>query len=405
MIRAGHKRETQKVSLRPAAPQTIGMKPKLLLVTRNFPPTLGGMERLNLEMAKALTEFFQVRMVAPVGAGACAPALAVQEVALKPLRAFLWQAAGQALRIAADWRPDIVLAGSGLTAPHAWLAARRTGARSAAYVHGLDITVPHPVYRSLWLPALRRLDCVVANSAPTAALARAAGVAADRIRVVHPGVRVTEADPAARPRFRAAHQLGERPVLLSVGRLTRRKGLVPFVREVLPRIVTRHPQALLLVIGDTPRNALYAEAQSRESIQAAADAAGCGAHVRFLGTVSDEALQDAYRACDVYVFPVEAIPDDPEGFGMVALEAAAAGLATVAFAVGGVIDAVREGGSGHLVPPGDSRAFAEAVSRLIDAPMEAAGVRAFAQGLNWSAFGSLLAAGLTDRTLHTAECR
>jgi hypothetical protein len=59
----------------------------------------------------------------------------------------------------------------------ALLAARACGARTAAYVHGLDVVAPHPVYRALWLPALRRMDRVIANSAPTAELARKAGVA------------------------------------------------------------------------------------------------------------------------------------------------------------------------------------------------------------------------------------
>ncbi len=373
-------------------------RPRLLLVTRNFPPMWGGMERLNWHIAAELAKTFEVRVIAPVGAAQQAPeGVTVIETPLKPLRRFLLRAASLARREARAWRPHIVLAGSGLTAPLAWWSAQTCGARTAVYVHGLDLTVPHPIYRALWRPALRRMHTVIANSRPTAQLATAIGIRPEHVHIVHPGVEIPELDPGARARFRAPLGVADAtPLLLSVGRLTARKGLCEFVSDVLPRIVAQRPDALLLVIGDVPAHALYAQAQTPRSIQAAADAAGVGGHVRFLGSVTEGELADAYRGADLLVFPVRDLPGDIEGFGMVAAEAAAHGLPTVAYATGGVVDAVADGVSGRLVAAGDAGAFADGVLDALRTAPDAGAMAAFVRALAWPEFGRGVVAALTS---------
>lgn len=370
-------------------------RPGLLLVTRNLPPLWGGMERLNWHMAEQLTRRYRVRAVSIAGAAAAAPAgVTVCDVPGKPLWRFLLGAAWASLRIARRERPHVVLAGSGLTAPLAWLAARASGAHAVAYVHGLDLAVPSRVYRALWLLALRRMDRVIANSRATAGLARRAGVAEGRIAIVHPGVELPRLDPEARNRFRTRHSLGEAPVLLSVGRLSARKGLLEFVADVLPKIVEQQPDVLLLVVGDVPANALFAEAQTPESILQAARAAGVESRVRFLGTQFGQDLADAYAGADVHVFPVREIPGDPEGFGMVAVEAAAHGLPTVAYATGGVVDAVRDGVSGRLVASGHAGEMATALLDMLRAPPDRHAMLAFAAEFAWPAFGQRVCSAL-----------
>ncbi len=365
----------------------------LLLVTRNFPPLWGGMERLNWHMAEELARRYPLTVVGPTGAAALAPAgVVVREVPTTPLARFLLSAAWQGLRAARKTRPVAVLAGSGLTAPFVWVAARLSGAGALVYVHGLDVTVPHPLYRLLWLPFLRRMDLVIANSRATAELARQVGVPAERLAIVHPGVTLPPPmSPAERQRqraeFRARHGLGEGPLLLSVGRLTARKGLREFVSEVLPAIVAHRPDAQLLVVGDAPTNALYAQPNSATSILSAADAAGVDKHLRFLGKVTDSELISAYLATEIHVFPIRYIANNPEGFGMVAIEAAAHGLPTVAYATGGVVDAVAEGVSGRLVAVGAAPAFAASVLALLTHPLPEAPMREFAGGFSWERFG------------------
>ena len=362
---------------------------KLLVITRNFPPTLGGMERLNQHLVEELAKYHEVAVVAPDGAGASVvESIKVREVALRPLWRCLAGLFWGGICLAVSWRPQVVIGGSGLVGPIVWMAARMCRGRAVVYVHGLDITVPHPVYRRFWLPFLRRMDCVIANSTVTRQLAIDAGVRAERIAIVNPGVaELSLEDSGGRVRFRERYGLGDSSVLLSVGRLAARKGLREFVRDVLPKIVAKRPDTVFVIIGTEPKNALFAEAQSPESIQAAADTAGVGEHLKFLGSVNDNVLQDAFQGADLHVFPVQHIPGNPEGFGMVAVEAAMRGLATVGYATGGVVDAVREGENGRLVTPGDAEAFAETVLGLLDSPYEKSRVQTFSRQFLWENFG------------------
>jgi len=370
---------------------------RVLVISRNFPPLWGGMERLNLHLVDELSRRFDVSLIAPEGANKHIPlSVSVTQVSLRPLSRFLLLAAYQAVRRAKVWRPDIIIAGSGLAAPLALLAAKCCGAKSIAYVHGLDLTVPHPIYRALWRPALRHLSGVIANSKGTAELAQAIGIDVSKIAVVHPGVVIPDqVDLAARERFRAAHGLTDGPILLSVGRLTTRKGVREFVEDVLPKIVERRPDVQFVVIGDEPTDSLYAQGQSVQSIWQVACSKGLEKNICFLGKRFGQELADAYCAADVHVFPIRHVPNDPEGFGMVAIEAAAYGLPTVAYAVGGVVDAVAEGRSGRLIEQGNARAFANAALDQLHEPVDKKILRSFAQKFAWERFGANVCEELT----------
>lgn len=367
---------------------------RVLLVTRNFPPVHGGMERLNLHMALQLAQRHEVHVIAPVGARAALPeSVAVTEVALRPLWRFVAGAAWHAVRVAHRWKPDAVIAGSGLTAPIAWLASVNSRAASLAYVHGLDIVVPNLAYRTVWRRALRRMTRVVANSGPTAALAVEAGVSPARIAIIHPGVETARPSATVETRaFRHRFGLGSGPILLSVGRLTRRKGLVEFIRDMLPVLARRHPGITLVVIGNAPVHALHGEGDTPEELMAIARSANVDAHLRCLGNVDDATLEAAFEAAALHVFPVRIIAGDPEGFGMVAIEAAARGVPTVAFASGGIIDAVNDGVSGALVRPGDADGMIDAIERMLSHPLPKGPIRAFAERFDWTQFGQHLAA-------------
>ena len=217
------------------------------------------------------------------------------------------------------------------------------------------------------------------------------------MRIVHPGLTLpSEPQPNEVLRnFRERHGLGDAPLLLSVGRLVERKGLREFVRESLPAIAQQVPDVLLAVVGDPPNDSLLAGEQTRDSIQAEADAAGIGQCLRFLGRVEEDDLHAAYQSAHIHVFPVRDIPGNPEGFGMVAIEAAAHGLPTVAFATGGIVDAVADGRSGRLIQSGDYQGFGQAIVDLLqDADRWHATALEFALGFSWPIMGDRLAHAL-----------
>lgn len=359
------------------------------------------MERVNLHLARTLAGRHALSVIGPRGCADHLPTAArCHEVALRPLPRFIASALLRVAWLALRHRPRWTVAGSGLTAPAAWTAARMAGGRSAVYVHGLDLIVDSTLYRRLWLPFIRRCDLVLVNSRHTRELALQARVPAERIRLLHPGTSVAPPRPQSRAAFRQRHGLGAGPVLLSVGRLTARKGLAAFVTHALRPIVAAHPEVQLVVIGDDPVDALNAATadQGKAAVERACASSGLGAHVHLLGGVDDITLREALEAADLMVFPVRELPGDVEGFGMVALEAAAHGLPTVAFAVGGVADAVDPARSGRLVPAGDYAAFAAAVNNLLAAPpgTHTAACLKHAASLHWDVFNERLHACLDE---------
>ncbi|MGH8399235.1 MAG: glycosyltransferase family 4 protein [Gammaproteobacteria bacterium] len=366
-----------------------------LLVTRNFPPLLGGMEKVNQHLLESLQPAWRTALCGPAGCASYAPAQTeVKQSRIKPLPIFLLVTLWHAIRLSRRRQPQWVLAGSGLTAPIAWLAARCSGGKAVVYLHGLDVIVPSRIYQWLWLPFIRRCDMALVNSANTAKLALSRGVRSGRVHILHPGTDLPVLETKSALAFRRQFELGQGPLLLSVGRLTQRKGLAEFVEKALPAILKRHPETLLVIIGEDAVDALRSRAGSeRERILVAAQRAGTGQSLRFLGHCDDATLGAAYQACDVHIFPVLALPGDVEGFGMVALEAAAHGLPTVAFEVGGVPDSVEQGCTGSLVSYGDYEALGAAVIRQIDQPHNQAVIdacRQFAAGKVWPVFAQRL---------------
>ena len=377
------------------------------MLSRNLPPLRGGMERLNRHIAEELARGFELAVCGPEGSRAELPfARLVREAPLRPLSRFLTRNFRDAIDLARTLRPQLIFCGSGLTVPTALIAARFCNARVIAYLHGLDIVADHPVYRLIWRRSLRRADAVIVNSRNTAAIAAAAGIARQRLHVLNPGVSLPRLDAGAAAEFRRQFDLGDRPLLLSLGRLTERKGLAEFIERAMPDILRAHPQTLLVVIGEEARDALVAKAAGqRERIEEAARRAGASSAVRLLGTQPDAVVSGAFQAAAALVFPVLAMPGDVEGFGMVAVEAAAHGTPTVAFAVGGVPDAIDDPASGRLLQPGDYQGFGAALNHYLDGSASGGDDRklaerearqAYAAGFAWPVFGERLRAICAD---------
>ena len=364
---------------------------KILIITRNLPPLVGGMERLNWHMADELSKFSEVKVVGPRGAAAVKPKnVQVLESPLKPPALFMFIALCKAFWTALFFKPNFVLAGSGLTAPLVWLVSKLIGAKSIVYLHGFDITAPHWVYQTFWTPFFRRMDFVIVNSTPTKDLALNNGINKEKISIVHPGVELPiNAQPIEKIQtFKRHYGLENKKILLSVGRLTTRKGLKEFVENSLAYIVQKEPDVVLVVVGESPKNSLGAGLQTREEILEAAKKNQIENHILFLGVITDnKQLATIYEAADVHVFPVRHIPDDPEGFGMVAIEAAAHGLPTVAFATGGVVDAVKDGVSGCLVEKNNYEALAKQTIMALKQTKNIEQCQHFSGQFEWSIFG------------------
>lgn len=255
---------------------------------------------------------------------------------------------------------------------HAWspwglaAAAGLPGApRLLVSVHGAEVLGPAASWRYR-LPlrfVLRRADAVLGVSRFSAAAAVRLGAPAGRVSVVPNGVDAGRFAPGARRADLVARWgLGGKRVVLTVGGLVERKGQDLVIRA-MASLHGRFPDLAYLVVGG------WALAGSREeALKSLARDLGVADRVVFTGPVGEEDLPDVYRLADLFAMPGRFVREKGwvEGFGISYLEAAAAGVPSVAAAAGGAEDAVADGETGIVVPPEDAPAVAGAISRLLE---------------------------------------
>lgn len=206
------------------------------------------------------------------------------------------------------------------------------------------------------------------------------GVAPERIHMLYPGVEPPPPDVDGAAGIRRTYQLNGRPVLLTIARLTRRKGHDRVI-EALPRIAAAVPQIAYLIVGPGPE---------QPRLERLAAEAGVRDRTIFTGPVSHTLTWRYYQAADVFVHPNRELPNgDVEGFGMVFLEANACGLPVIGGNSGGTPDAIRHGVTGYLVDPNNVDEIADRILALLRDPdlrkrMGEAG-REWAKQFTWEA--------------------
>jgi phosphatidylinositol alpha-1,6-mannosyltransferase len=247
----------------------------------------------------------------------------------------------------------------------AWLIARISRRPVLVYAHGEELTNWGRGRKfALMRFVFRHADAVLANSDFTRdTLAELLDVDRGRIAVVYPTVDEERFRPGI-PGEALRAQLGlngNEHLILSVGRLQRRKGFDTLVRA-LPLLHGRGIDAhfALIGIGD-----------DRAYLERLASEQGVSGRVHLLGHVSYDDLPRWYAACDVFAMPNRDIDGDTEGFGLVFLEAASAGKPALSGTSGGTASAVIDGVTGVRVDGEQLDAVVAGLARLLAHPEEA----------------------------------
>jgi colanic acid/amylovoran biosynthesis glycosyltransferase len=251
-------------------------------------------------------------------------------------------------------QPVLVHAHFGWAAVDALPSARMLGLPLVASFHGTDVTVSSrtPRGQAEYPRLFGGVDRAIVSSHYLAGRLRELGYN-DGVEIVPPGVDLE------RIRFGSAPRPDGPPRLLFVGRQVPVKGLDLLLRT-LPSLVSRHPDVRLDVIGDGP---------DAEANAALARRLGVGRQVRFHGALPHDEVLRAMRAAQVLVVPGRTTAEgQAEGFGLIAVEAQAAGLPVVACASGGLPETIAPEHRGELVQEGDHVALAERVSELLAEP-------------------------------------
>ncbi|WP_169843795.1 glycosyltransferase family 4 protein [Halioglobus japonicus] len=325
------------------------------------------MERLILNAALGMRHYLDLTVIGPAGCEQHLPDDTTVFTAPSSLAGFMSSGLAHVLRHCRRDRFELIVGGSGLAAPLVALARRLCGARSLIFLHGLDLVVNSKPYQWLFLPSIRNADHLIANSENTRQLATGRGVQPARITVINPGTDLPSGlDEEQIAAFRERHAIPFERYLLFAGRLTKRKGLSHFLRHGLPRVLEATKGVGMLVVGENPSDGLTRNGDQGETLKAV-EALQLAPHIHFVGAVDDDDMWLAFASSAAHVFPLVEVPGDVEGFGMVAVEAAASGTPTFAFDLGGVADAV-SAGSGRLLPAGDYEGLADAIIQDLQVP-------------------------------------
>jgi phosphatidylinositol alpha-1,6-mannosyltransferase len=336
-----------------------------LLVTNDFPPKLGGIQQYLWELWRRLDPAtFEVHTTPYEGAEAfdAEQAFTINRSTEPVLLPYPWltkrlneaaEAFDASLHVI-DPAVPLGLIGPTLDKPY------------VVVLHGAEVTVPGrlPVSKQALARVLNNARGVI--SAGEYALAEAERAAGRTLEaeVIPPGVdieRFTPSDPEAGRRIRARYGIDPAaPFIFSVSRLVPRKGMDTLI-SAAARLRKHHPNLIVGIAGD---------GRDRRRLQARIDERN--APVRLFGRVSEEDKQELYAGADLFTMLCRTRWGglEQEGFGIVFVEAAAAGVAQVAGRSGGAHEAVIDGETGIVIDDGASiDVVAGAIGALLDDPV------------------------------------
>lgn len=317
-------------------------KMKVLCVTRKYPPSVGGMENLCYNVFNGIKdENISVNIVA----------MGKSQINL------IWffpYAIFYVLFCAHKY--DVLLLGDSLLCflgNVCKLVSRKT--KRVIIVHGLDFTFNNLVYQ-LYLRMFYKKsgDEYICNSKETQKNLNKWGIGYSK--VITPGINADKFNLVNHDKKAFKEKYGiakDNIVIITVGRLVRRKGVLWFVTEVMPKV--KKLPITYLIIGDGP---------DKEIIKSAIEKNDLSENVKMLGRISDNDLDQCYCNADIFMMPNVPIENDIEGFGIVALEASLAGLLVVASGIDGITDAIIDGKNGILMSSENTEAYVELLNDI-----------------------------------------
>ncbi|MDP9242889.1 MAG: glycosyltransferase family 4 protein [Actinomycetota bacterium] len=341
--------------------------PRTLLVTDDYPPRVGGIQRTLHSLMRELPPD-RVAVLAPSWPGSEAFD-AAEPYEIHRSASYMWPTPDTRRllqEVVHRTKAEVALFGDALPLGMFGPMLAKQGVPYLVAAHGFDYWLSLvPGAASVLRRATSRASRVVVMcSAFIARVVRTAVPDRVPVSVMYPGADIERFHPdLPTAEVRARHGISEDdPLVVCVSRLVRRKGQDVLIRG-LPTIRRRVPDARLLVVGGGPY---------RGDLERMASEAEPGTIV-FSGEVSDDELPNYYAAGDVFAMPCRTRLGgfEVEGWGNVFLEAAACARPVVAGNSGGAPEAVDDGVTGLVVDGAHPGAVAEAVGSLLVDPVRA----------------------------------
>jgi phosphatidyl-myo-inositol dimannoside synthase len=312
---------------------------RLLFVTRTYPPLVGGMEKFASDFYTKYKEVGEIDLLANRGGKKALPGFFVKALLTIIVRSRKY---------------DVIHLYDAVLSPLILLTRLVSDAKITTTVNGLDIVYSGFGYQKLVAFCLKRAHRIIAISEYTAAQCVERGIPREKLTTIPVGIDPDTLDtcPESRKREIAAAvgvPMEGKRILLTIGRLVRRKGHAWFVASIMPRLPAEY---IYLIAGAGPEEG---------AISVLVRELGLAARVFMLDRVSDEMKNCLYQLSDLFIMPNITVAHDQEGFGIVLLEAGCYGVPVIASNVEGIRDAVLNGATGWLIDERDVAGFLGAI--------------------------------------------
>ncbi len=330
---------------------------RILLITWNFPPKKGGMENLIYDIYRHLSSENSIDVIAPHSSEK------EEENIYRPKYQsffyFVWFAIFKGISLIRKQRYWCLFGGSLTVLPILAILKVVFRVKSIVYAHGLDIIYDSRIYQLMLKMFIPIMDGFICNSRNTRNILENKFSRTKNVAVIPPGLDMNQYDIQTKRPY-------SRRYILSVGRLTERKGLIQFIENSFVHFAKEFPDVDFVIVGDEPKEAMYHKTGYKQKVKECIDEQGLQDRVVLYGWAEEEEKLALYQHCECLVFPVVPAKNDIEGFGIVAIEAGAMGRPTVAFNIGGIGDAVINGKTGYLIQNQDYLSFTKATNSILN---------------------------------------
>ena len=308
-----------------------------LIVTRSFPPELGGMQSLMWGLAKEMSKNFMIKVFADYQENHKEfdkdINFSIERVGgIKFLRKIR-----KAQLINEFLKENKV---QGIIADH-WksLELIKTSKKKYCLIHGKEIN--HPKGSSInkrLVKTLNSVEKVIANSNPTKQLAISLGVIEDKIVVINPGVdQAKKLDNKSLEKVESLFKL-KSPRLITVSRFDKRKNHEKIIMA-LRNLKQKYPDIVYICIG-------YGDEE--ENVKQLVKELDLSSQVMFFKDISDELKNSLIAKSNIFVMPSIIHKTSVEGFGIVYIEAAQYGISSLGGKDGGATDAIDHNKTGLI---------------------------------------------------------
>jgi len=323
---------------------------RILYITRKYLPRKGGMEKVNFYLSFNLGKFVDVELISWGKSQGWLPFVL--------LYFFL-----KSFHISHKRKVHLFFMGDALLMPLGLLLKRVFHKPVVVLTHGLDITWNFWFYQLIIPRCLARANRVFCVSRYTAEECIKRGISQEKIVVIPNGIDpeeffLDESKQKAKKSLSDILQidLQNKEILLSVGRLIKRKGFEWFISEVFVKLLRERKNILYLIVGEGPLRRRLQQLIKRNNLEK---------KVFLLGGVNEQTLKLLYNASDILIMPNISVKNSGEGFGIVALEASSVGTPVIASNLQGIKDAIDEGKNGFLAEPLNPQAFISLIIEVL----------------------------------------